>query len=617
MILKPRIFVSINSLSFSENGNYIYVYHYTVKEVQIIDLNTLKRVDSIALNTMTYYVKFSPDGKYAGITNGDSTFSIWNLTNKTEIYKITLPFLSIWICNIYFNSEYFVVNYWSNITEENIEVYSMKTGNLVTKSKSNYKQPFSILLNDNHTILTSTIPAAFVEKFDINSNINTKININIYGAQMSSSSMGNYLAGKDSMNYLYLYDLSSEKPVMFLNKISENLEYCTKIVISPNNKSVFASGYKNSDTIKRGQIIEYDFETGKKINVFPISNSYLADMVLSKDGKVIYTVDSIGKIYAISNLDESQVSIKTYELKKQIYSLAISEDNTKLIAGGFMTGFYYINLKTDSINNDYKDPYSLLDFEPNIKTLALNKKGDKLLVAGNSKTIFVFKYNSETDVFYQTNNFKSDSAHNYYEGILQVAFSDDEKLIYCSSGDGYVHIFDAWNYKEINKIKINPDSSKNYPTSIVISKDNKTLIAGDIYSGLSIFDLMTNEKRSLLQFQGKKFDRINSIALSYDDNYLAFSSNDGSVGLYKIAENTSVNEAENVALFSIYPNPAKDYMFVQPSEGSDIEIFNILGEKALKVEQTPTSVQRIDISNLSPGMYFIKIGNRVEKFVKM
>jgi hypothetical protein len=25
---------------------------------------------------------------------------------------------------------------------------------------------------------------------------------------------------------------------------------------------------------------------------------------------------------------------------------------------------------------------------------------------------------------------------------------------------------------------------------------------------------------------------------------------------------------------------------------------------------------RIDISNLSPGIYFIKIGNRVEKFVK-
>ena len=73
----------------------------------------------------------------------------------------------------------------------------------------------------------------------------------------------------------------------------------------------------------------------------------------------------------------------------------------------------------------------------------------------------------------------------------------------------------------------------------------------------------------------------------------------------------------------ISPNPANDYIVIQssegwqPSEGSDIKIFDMLGVNVLSVEQRSSSVQRIDISKLAHGIYFIKIGNRVEKFVKL
>jgi hypothetical protein len=73
----------------------------------------------------------------------------------------------------------------------------------------------------------------------------------------------------------------------------------------------------------------------------------------------------------------------------------------------------------------------------------------------------------------------------------------------------------------------------------------------------------------------------------------------------------------------ISPNPATDYIEIntsevlKTSEVNDIQIFDMLGVIVLKVEQASPSVQKINISNLSPGIYFIKIGNRVEKFVKM
>jgi hypothetical protein len=87
------------------------------------------------------------------------------------------------------------------------------------------------------------------------------------------------------------------------------------------------------------------------------------------------------------------------------------------------------------------------------------------------------------------------------------------------------------------------------------------------------------------------------------------------VNSFKTGNPTGVFESSNIR--SIYPNPATDYINIHPSEGFNILIFNTLCEIMMSVEQTSPSVQRIDISNLSPGIYFIKIGNRVEEFVKM
>lgn len=79
--------------------------------------------------------------------------------------------------------------------------------------------------------------------------------------------------------------------------------------------------------------------------------------------------------------------------------------------------------------------------------------------------------------------------------------------------------------------------------------------------------------------------------------------------------------------FSIYPNPADDYLTIKTSSNSqsiDCKIFSLIGEYyELPINLISNGVFRIDISNLSPGVYFVKIvGSNgacsiVEKFVKM
>ena len=84
--------------------------------------------------------------------------------------------------------------------------------------------------------------------------------------------------------------------------------------------------------------------------------------------------------------------------------------------------------------------------------------------------------------------------------------------------------------------------------------------------------------------------------------------------------NVGINENE-LSLIYIYPNPASDKLIVKMSdrrtEICDIEIFDVMGKKLLSHHLIiSSSHQTIDISHLSAGVYFIKIEDKILKFVK-
>ena len=88
--------------------------------------------------------------------------------------------------------------------------------------------------------------------------------------------------------------------------------------------------------------------------------------------------------------------------------------------------------------------------------------------------------------------------------------------------------------------------------------------------------------------------------------------------------------------FQISPNPSTEFITIQiqpsegfkPSEGYRVQIFDVLGievgQSSLIDNATHYNSQsgmidllRIDVSHLPAGVYFIRIGDKVEKFVKM
>jgi len=89
---------------------------------------------------------------------------------------------------------------------------------------------------------------------------------------------------------------------------------------------------------------------------------------------------------------------------------------------------------------------------------------------------------------------------------------------------------------------------------------------------------------------------------------------------------TSAEEPREEPSSMLYPNPANDYIEINipPLErgSGGVSVFDVLG--VVVATSPPASLHsgegrkvRIDVSSLSPGVYFVRVGGRMYKFVKM
>ena len=84
--------------------------------------------------------------------------------------------------------------------------------------------------------------------------------------------------------------------------------------------------------------------------------------------------------------------------------------------------------------------------------------------------------------------------------------------------------------------------------------------------------------------------------------------NDGKETLSKVI---SVSQKGNSKLIT-YPNPVSNVLTVEYTEGGNFQVFNLLGQQVMNGK----SAQRIDVSALPEGTYFLKVGVEQVKFVK-
>ena len=83
-----------------------------------------------------------------------------------------------------------------------------------------------------------------------------------------------------------------------------------------------------------------------------------------------------------------------------------------------------------------------------------------------------------------------------------------------------------------------------------------------------------------------------------------------------ITPKTGIDNVESELIFSIYPNPASNIINIVAEKANELITISDLSGKIVYSEQASEKQSSINISQLSAGMYIIRIGNAEAKFVK-
>jgi ligand-binding sensor domain-containing protein len=257
----------------------------------------------------------------------------------------------------------------------------------------------------------------------------------------------------------------------------------------------------------------------------------------------------------------------------------------------------------------------------------LNMNGAGLFVFDNKEKLWAF--DGIYIKYYDGKNW----VRNNNEKFPDIQYKDYYKLAIAKNGNIWVNTDKFLAKYDLNKWEVFyshdlPHQSDKTWMFKVDSKENVWLLSMEGH--LAKFDgKIWTLRKNVIRNIGNDDGYILGMEIDSLDNIFVFTSRAGiqvfhenGVVLTDVTENFDFAKSE----MHIYPNPAGDYITIQPSEGfkpsegSKVKIFNTLGIEVSSagggVNEVDGGGYRIDISNLPTGVYFIKIGDRVEKFVK-
>lgn len=253
--------------------------------------------------------------------------------------------------------------------------------------------------------------------------------------------------------------------------------------------------------------------------------------------------------------------------------------------------------------------------------------------SGTRTDLKVYKI-SLSDYLTTSNNIVTAAVINY-NYVDQTSFTnstfstnfDAETLI--SFGDKLYIFTKNWEDKKTNIYSLSKTPGT-YQITKIDSFDSQGLVTGGDYNSESNSILLTGytffspfiieiKNFSATNFSGgtithdvlqiptgKSFQIESVAAININQYYLsAEESSTGSSGLYQLETSNplGINEFENKSTF-IYPNPAFNFISIEAKYLSKTEIYDMTG-----VLQKSSSRKQIDISDLSKGLYILKIKN--------
>ena len=357
---------------------------------------------------------------------------------------------------------------------------------------------------------------------------------------------------------------------------------------------------ENASVALTGRIDSWDATTG--IYEFKLKGNYINNFTFSKDG-LNYAYSSVVSFPYESNREPVQkIYYNDIQIDSIIGPLVFDRNNKYLISSALYWDLDNFSKVEFNNSSEFKGTRNLFMSSNNGYITAIMEKEIKFFKFPN----FVFAEKiyfpeSNRSRYFSSNN--SDIVYGAEDGILRIVragiFNQNLQSIFNSNKTIY-YVGDS--------VKFN-DFSNGNPTNWLwdFGDGQKSFEQNPVH----VFNEAKNYTISLIVHKDDISDTL------IREEYITIKD-----------ATTSVDDKINETIFFISPNPANEYIEINfercPTSArcwtSDkIAIYNVLGERVKNL--TPTlskgeGVLRVDISDLVPGVYFVRIENKVEIFVK-
>lgn len=313
------------------------------------------------------------------------------------------------------------------------------------------------------------------------------------------------------------------------------------------------------------------------------------------DGNILYAGTS-NFIYYSTNFGINWLQLNNKITKFVTYNIGFNSNKM------FACTSHGLLMSGDKFNQDYSVVQELMN-NGNLYGLAFN--GDNVFVSHESKGV----YRSSDNGLNWINIAKST--------FICIRINDNKTYL-----GGYGGIFTS-DDNGSTWVNINKGLENTIVYDIAFADENIFCCTGKSDDGIFISKDHGNNWISINDGLGSK--EVYSLMIK-DELIFACTEN----GIYKAFlsafGNSDVIEEEQVTNISISPNPASDYIMISLSNKElqlfyaedKVQIFDVFGIEVMSEPIHPmTASHRMNIERLLQGVYFIRIGNEVVKFVKM
>ncbi len=589
----------------SNDGSKIYSYSKEQEYVSIFDAITGERLDRFFVNSFKGALTegFFNSEKDEFLLRNGNTLYVWSIANKVQDREITLP------------------NSVKNLTiTDNGNVLAYTVGGEV------------ILTNSSDGEIT------YRKQFDYDSIKNIQFSANM-----------NYLIVREFYSFL-VYDMDNKK-IIKDNKASNN-----------NGKNLPTYLYVNNDNSRaiamdiidiycgrnfEDAVTDYIYSIYKTENLDKLASApygYIPrpeKAIVSKDNKLL--VVSGGDIEAtITNaLVDNQENFIKY-INVDAYPLTFLEDNNRVafIEDGifkvYNTESEEFEREFDTGMDDYNDVYFFANGDGRI--VITDDSEIKVFDYATFELVYTFNYSQlglePTDISFDNNStisvYSLKRLHNFnaYTGEKSdtpITNMDTANKLVDVSISGRFLLFRTEDYEFI--VYDNTLKAEVYREKPSVVKNGMVYLSAGFFGNHEIMWIRYENDPVFADPSVAIYDFVNDKTEEMFGDSEPVISNDGTLYYshycpvkYEIGAirdpQTSV-ETTTTIIGGVYPNPASDFIKLDmkaSAMNSSVEIYDAYGKQVMSIIYAG---ENIDISKLTAGVYYVKMGKGTHKFVKM